>query len=472
MPPRASLLLLRRLSTRPPHHDHPKVAALLGVLNSAPPSSTSLSHALSRAFPSPSDAFPLRRLPHLLPQLPSPLLSLRFLLWRLTSSSPLPSQHTLSSLAASLPDLSSSVPLLLSSSPRPLPLPHYSLLLNISAHAGLFPASLAVLRHMRSFGLVPGAACFHHALRAAGSTGDVSAVLEIMSGSGVCPTVPVIVVAVHKLASAGDFEVAYRLIDKMPEFGCVPNAVVYTAVLDGMCSSGNVDGALRLVEAMEGSEFGANCAPTVVTYTCLVKCLCGKGRAAEALAVLDRMAERGVMPNRVFMRTLVEGFCTEQRVVEAYDVVERVVGDGSVSSTQCYNVLLISLWKVGMEEEAEGLAQRMMMKGVQLTPLAGSSMARELCGRKRSLDACYWLELMEENGVLCDSDVYGSLLLGLCEEGHIHEASTLGRKVVDRGILIELSCADRLVELLNQYGDEELASHILGLRRRPEGLSF
>jgi len=88
-----------------------------------------------------------------------------------------------------------------------------------------------------------------------------------MSGSGACPTVPVIVVAVHKLASAGDFEVAYRLIGKMPEFGCVPNAVVYTAVLDGMCSSGNVDGALRLVEAMEGSEFGANCAPTVVTYT-------------------------------------------------------------------------------------------------------------------------------------------------------------------------------------------------------------
>jgi hypothetical protein len=48
----------------------------------------------------------------------------------------------------------------------------------------------------------------------------------------------------------------------------------------------------------------------------------------------------------------------------------------------------------------------------------------------------------------------------------------LGRKVVDRGILIEVSCADRLVELLNQYGDEELASNILGLRRRPEGLSF
>ncbi|TKV97353.1 hypothetical protein SEVIR_9G488600v4 [Setaria viridis] len=325
---------------------------------------------------------------------------------------------------------------------------------------------------MRSFGLVPDAAFFHYALRAAGSASDVSAVLEIMAGSGASPTVPVIVTAVHKQASAGNFESARRLIDKMPEFGCVPNAVVYTALLDGMCSLGNVDGALRLIEEMESSGLDANCAPNVVTYTCLVKCLCGNGRVAEALGVLDRMAERGVMPNQVFVRTLVEGVCTERRVADAYDVVERVIGDGGVSSGQCYNVLLICLWRVDMTPEAEGLAQRMMKKGVQLTPLAGSSMVRELCVRKRSLDACHWLRMMEESGVLCDSDVYGTLLLGLCEEGHVHEASALGRKVVERDIHVEASCTERLVELLKQYGDEELASHLLGLKQCAGGLSL
>ncbi|CAN6313540.1 unnamed protein product [Urochloa humidicola] len=474
MTPRASpLLLRRRLSTRrPPRRDRPKLASLLDVLTSPPKPSTPLPLALSRAFPSPSDAFPLHTLPRLLPLLPSPLLSLRFLLWRLIPSSPPPSTHALSSLAASLPDLSSSVPLLLSSSPQPLPLPHYALLLSISAHAGLFPAALAVLRHMRSFGLVPNAACFHHALRAAGSASDVSAVLEIMAGSSASPTVPVIVTAVHKLASSGNAESARRLIDKMPQFGCVPNAVVYTAMLDGMCGYGDVDGAVRLIEEMEGSGLGANCAPNVVTYTCLVKCLCGNGRVAEALGVLDRMAGRGVVPNRVFVRTLVEGICTERPVADAYGVVERVVGDGGVSSGQCYNVLLICLWRVGMTDEAEGLAQRMLKKGVQLTPVAGSSMVRELCARKRFLDACHWLGMMEENGVLCDSDVYGTLLLGLCEEGHVHEASALGRKVVEREIHIEASCAERLVELLKQYGDEELASHLLGLKQDAEGLSL
>jgi pentatricopeptide repeat protein len=481
-PPRAPPLLLSRrrlLSTGAPHRDddHIKLAALLDVLASPPTSPTTPlpHHALSRAFPSPSDAFPLRTLPRLLPLLPSPLLSLRFLLWRLTtpSSSPLPSPHALSSLATSLPDLSSSVPRLLSSSPRPLPLRHYALLLGISAHAGLFAASLAVLRHMRSLGVVPDAACFHHALRASGSAGDVAAVLEIMSRSGASPTAPVIVTAVHKLATYGNFEGARRLIDKMPEFGCVPNVVVYTALLDGMCSFGNVDGAVKLTEEMEGSGFGGlNCAPNVVTYTCLVKCLCGERRVAEALGVLDRMAERGVMPNRVFVRTLVEGVCTERRVADAYDVVERVVGDRGLSSGQCYNVLLICLWSVGMAAEAEGLVQMMMKKGVQLTPLAGSSMVRELCVRKRLLDAFHWLGMMEENGVLCDSDVYGTLLLGLCEEGHVHEASALGRKVVKREIHIEASYAERLAELLKQFGDEELASHLLGLKRCSGELSF
>ncbi|KAL6867570.1 hypothetical protein ACP4OV_015594 [Aristida adscensionis] len=480
MPPRASvvLLLLRRLSTHPPpppsppppppHHDRAKLDALLAVLTSPP---APLPQALSRAFPCPSDAFPLPTLPRLLPLLPSPLLSLRFLLWRLPPSSPLPSPHTLSTLAISLRDLPSSVPLLLSSSPQPLPLRHYVLLLSIIAHAGVFPASLAVLRHMRSFGLVPDAACFHHALRAAGSIDDVSTVLEIMSGSGASPTVPLIVTAVHKLASAGEFDGARQLIDKMPEFGCVPNAVVYTAMLDGMCVSGDVDAALRLVEEMEGGGLGASCVPNVVTYTCLVKCLCGQGRLGEALSVLDRMAEREVIPNRVFVRTLIEGVCTDHRVAEAYDVMERVVCDGSMSSEQCYNVLLVCLWRVGMAAEAEGLAQRMMKKGVQLTPLAGSSMVRELCRRKRLLDACYWLGLMHENGVLCDSDVYSALLSGLCDEGHVHEASALGRKVIERGIHVEESCVDRLAELLKQYGDEELASHMLGLKKCSEELS-
>uniref|UniRef100_A0A0A9DI96 Pentacotripeptide-repeat region of PRORP domain-containing protein n=1 Tax=Arundo donax TaxID=35708 RepID=A0A0A9DI96_ARUDO len=172
------------------------------------------------------------------------------------------------------------------------------------------------------------------------------------------------------------------------------------------------------------------------------------------------------------MRTLVDGVCTQGRVADTYDVVERVVGDGSVSSGQCYNVLLVCLCRVGMVAEAKGLAQRMMKKGVQVTPLASSSRVRVLCGRKRLLDACYWLGMMDENGVLCDSDVYAGLLLGLCEQGHVLEASALGRKVAERGIHIEASCADHLVELLKQYGDEELASHILGLRRCPEELSI
>uniref|UniRef100_A0A0D9VRF5 Pentacotripeptide-repeat region of PRORP domain-containing protein n=1 Tax=Leersia perrieri TaxID=77586 RepID=A0A0D9VRF5_9ORYZ len=460
--------LTRRLSSC---GDGGELATLLSVLRSPPASSTSLPRALSSAFPSPSDSFPIRKLPHLLLLLPSPLLSLRFLLWRLPPTSPLPSSHVLSSLAASLPDLPSAVPLLLSSSPQPLPLRHYALLLSISAHAGVFPASIALLQHMRSFGIAPDAACFVSALRSAGSPGDVCAVLGIMSASGVSPSVPTVVTAVHKLATAGDFVGARRLIEKMPEFGCVTNVTVYSALLDGMCSFEDVDAALGLVEEMEGGGLGVGCAPNVVSYTCLVKCLCGSRRMVEALGVLDRMVGRGVMPNRVFVRTLVSGFCSEARVADAYAVVERVISDGSVSSEQCYNVLLVCLWRVGMDGEAEGLVQMMTKKGVRLSPLAGSVMIRELCKRNRLLDACYWIGIMEENGVLCDSDVYTGLLLRLCMEGHVDEALVLTRKVAERGILIEASYADRLTELLKRYGDEELASQISGLRRSSEVFS-
>uniref|UniRef100_A0A0E0KL32 Pentacotripeptide-repeat region of PRORP domain-containing protein n=1 Tax=Oryza punctata TaxID=4537 RepID=A0A0E0KL32_ORYPU len=324
---------------------------------------------------------------------------------------------------------------------------------------------------MRSFGLTPDAAFFRSALRSAGSPGDVCAVLGIMSACGVSPSVPLFVTSVHKLATAGDIVSARQLIEKMPEFGCVTNVAVYTALLDGMCSFGDVDAALGLVEEMEGGSLGAGCMPNVVSYTCLVKCLCGKKRMGEALSLLDRMTGRGVMPNRVFVRTLVGGFCSEEMVADAYAVVERVVSDGSVSSEQCYNVLLVCLWRVGMDGEAEGLVQRMMKKGVRLSPLAASVMVRELCNRNRLLDACYWIGVMEENGVLCDTDVYNGLLLRLCVEGHVGEALALAKKVAERGILIEASCADCLTDLLKQHGDEELASKISELRRCSEVLS-
>jgi hypothetical protein len=125
-----------------------------------------------------------------------------------------------------------------------------------------------------------------------------------------------------------------------------------------------------------------------------------------------------------------------------------------------------------MAGEAEGLAQRMMKKGVQLSPLGGSAMVRELCRGKRWLDAYRWLRLIDDDGVLCDSDVYAGVLLGLSQEGCVLEASGLARKIMDRGILIEAPCADCLVQLLKKHGDEELASHVLGLRRSPEVLSL
>jgi hypothetical protein len=109
----------------------------------------------------------------------------------------------------------------------------------------------------------------------------------------------------------------------------------------------------------------------------------------------------------------------------------------------------------------------MMKNGVRVSPLAGSSMIRELCGRKRLLDACYWLGVMDENGVPMPT-----CCLHCVRKGMLLRHQQWGQRLPKGGIQIEASCADRLVELLKQYGDEELASHILGLRRCPEEVSF
>lgn len=253
----------------------------------------------------------------------------------------------------------------------------------------------------------------------------------------------------------------------MREDGCSPNVVVYSALLDGACTAGDLDAGLEILEQMEMErERDLTCAPNVVSYTCLIKFLCESGRLEEALGVLDRMGRNGCYPNRVTIWTLVKGFCLAGRVKDAYKVVERMVGvERGVTIEECYSVLVVCLLRVGDWEGAEGLLGRMLERGVRPNGTACNSMLREICGRRCFLDGYNWVWVLEEKGVSwVDSDIYSWLLAGLCEEGHLVEAVKLGWKIVANGVQLEDSCVDRVAEVMEKIGEDNLASQIMRMK--------
>ncbi|OAY80817.1 Pentatricopeptide repeat-containing protein [Ananas comosus] len=175
------------------------------------------------------------------------------------------------------------------------------------------------------------------------------------------------------------------------------------------------------------------------------------------------MGKCGVHPNQVLIRTLLNGLCAGGRVDGAYDLIENVVGAGTISSDSCYSLLVTCLIKIHSLDEAEGLLRKMIEKGIKPSGLAFNSLVRELCRKGRILDGYSLLGVMEENES-ADSDVYSMLLKRLCEEGYMNEATMVGRKIVEGNIHVEADCVERAAEVLRKVGEEELASNILELK--------
>ncbi|WOL11609.1 pentatricopeptide repeat-containing protein [Canna indica] len=350
----------------------------------------------------------------------------------------------------------------------PVSLKTFKILFNLCRHGDLPDEALALLRKMPEFDCRPNTSSYNAVIRLLADAGRgpaVAALLADMAEANSIPDMITYVSAVRGLSASGQIGAARRLLGQMRTNGCVPNVVVYSAFLDGACACGDLKSAMEVLGEMENGLEGT-CAPNVVSYTCLMKCLCEQGRLYDALGILDRMARRGCSPNPVTVRTLIDGFCARGYVEIAHELIQKVAGDGKVSAQDCYNVFVRCLLRIEDVDEAQKVLQRMLEKGIRPNGSAFNSLMRALCERRQFLDAYNWLLDMEERGLVCvNSDVYSSLLLGICDEGHTVEALKLGTKIVEREIPLQGDCADGIIGVLKEFGEHALASQIMRLKQ-------
>ncbi|KAJ3702984.1 hypothetical protein LUZ61_006689 [Rhynchospora tenuis] len=447
----------------------------------SPSAISSLTSQILRSLQSPSTSLHLPSLPlplstplilSVLHSSPSPLLSLRFYLHAFSLSSPL-SSHSLSLFSSHLlPSLPS---LLLSPPPHfPLSISSFRALFSLCLHfqptssppiPSLPLFSLNLLHIMQTeFDCKPDTFCYNTVIRVFAETDQAEMLLSLFQEMGrkqISPNMVTFVTLVKGLARSGKVEAARAVISDMGLFGCTPNTVLYTSFLDGLCYSGKMDLAMEVLGQME-HELGKECEPNVVTYTCMIKCLCENGRMEDALTMLDRMGKRGILPNRVLVRTILKGFCINEHSNKVHGLVDSLVSKGGFSVGECYSLIVACFSKTGRVYEAKSLVKRMFENGIGMDALAVNSLLRGLCEERRFLDVYCWLQ---ENGyVYVDSDVYSCLLAGLCKERFIEEAVDLGRKLVERSIRVENRFVDCIIEGLQSFGEFELANRIEGLK--------
>ncbi|XP_074379351.1 pentatricopeptide repeat-containing protein At5g47360-like [Apium graveolens] len=338
----------------------------------------------------------------------------------------------------------------------------FKVVLCLCKEAKLGNEGLWVLRKMREFNCRVNTVAYNIVIRSfcyMGNVDDAVRLVREMGSSGNFPDMITYGAMVKCFIDGGRLDEAFGLFRDMKAHGCVPNTVLYSILIDGVCRFGSFGTALELLGEMENG--GKSCRPNAVTYTAVIQSLCEGGRSVMALSVLDRMKAFGCSPNRITLRTLINGLCVENNVEEAYKLIERVVEVNDLSVGECYSSLVVSLLWVGKFEEAENVFRILLAGGVNPDGLASSHLIRGFCFKGRVLDGFRLYIDIEILGNVSpiDADVYSLLLAGLIENHYMVEADNLAGKMMERDIQLKPPYGEPVVNYLISSGKVVLLSH-------------
>ncbi|WJX49209.1 hypothetical protein P8452_35673 [Trifolium repens] len=339
--------------------------------------------------------------------------------------------------------------------------------LKLCKEAQLVDLSLWVLRKMEDFNLQPDTVMYNVVIKLFCKKGDVEMAEKLvneMSMNGLCPDLITYMTMIEGLCNVGRLEDAYSMLKVMKGHGCSPNSVVLSSILDGLCRSGSMERALELLDEMEK---GGDCCPNVVTYTSLIQGFCKRGQWTEAMSILDRMRAFGCFANHVTVFTLIESLCTEDRVEEAYKLVDKFVVEHCVSRGDCYSSLVISLIRIKKLEEAEKLFKEMLAAEIKPDTLASSLLLKEFCVKDRVLDGFYLLDTIENMGFLSsiDTEIYSILLIGLCRENHLTEATKLAKIMLRKSVPLRPPYKESAIDILRKYGEKDLVNQLAAIHK-------
>ncbi|BBH02486.1 Tetratricopeptide repeat-like superfamily protein, partial [Prunus dulcis] len=338
---------------------------------------------------------------------------------------------------------------------RVVSLKAFKVVFNLCKEAKLADEALRVLRKIPDFGLRPDTTVYNVVIRLFCDKGNMNVAESLVKEMGLVDLLPDLItymVMINGFCKVGRLDDACGLFKVMKGHGCLPNSVVYSALLDGFCRSENMERALELLTEME--KEGGDCSPNVVTYTSVIQKLCDKGRSKEALVILDRMEACGCAPSRVTVSILIKSFCVEDQVEEAYKLIDRVVAGRSVTYSDCYSSLVVSLARGRKPEEAEKVLRMMLDSGLKPNSLACSIMLKKVCLEGRVIDGFCLFDELEKMECLSsiDSDTYSILLVGLCEQRHLVEAAKLARLMLNKEIKLKAPYVDSIAEILRNPG--------------------
>jgi pentatricopeptide repeat protein len=199
-------------------------------------------------------------------------------------------------------------------------------------------------------------------IRAYGFVNDIDGAWDTwreMRTRHIVPTSVTLGCMVEAVVSNGDPEAGYALIQEMlnDEQCCsIVNAVIYCSVVKGFSHQKKFDRVWATYQEMLKQKVQFS----IVTFNTLVDASSRGGEMNRIRGLLQSMQDQGIEPNLITYSAILKGYCQENRLDEAFELMEGMVQTTKYKPDEImYNTLLDGCARQGLYERGIKLLSEM-----------------------------------------------------------------------------------------------------------------
>ncbi|XVF57650.1 hypothetical protein PTKIN_Ptkin06aG0222200 [Pterospermum kingtungense] len=303
-----------------------------------------------------------------------------------------------------------------------------------------FQRVLFVYKEMVKAGILPTVDTLNSLLEVLFETNRVELGLDQfrrMGKKGCSPTVRTFEIVIKGLIFNSRVDDAVLVLHEMLEHGCQPDESFYTCILPLFCQENRLEEGIQLFRLMRA----ANLVPDSLICWKLIHSLCMNHLVDVAANILEEMIEIGETPPVDSFLDVVNGFCEEEKYIEAMHFLENNCGN----SIFPYKALLEGCCKAGNFFLGKSLLEKMSERGIADCD-SWNILIRWICENVGINKTFELLGRMIVLSVVPDCGTYAALVVGNCKLNKYQDALELFYYIQSKFWVLDSICYSRLVE--------------------------
>ncbi|CAA7016890.1 unnamed protein product [Microthlaspi erraticum] len=212
----------------------------------------------------------------------------------------------------------------------------------------------------------------------------------------------------------------------------VKNTHVRNVFIDTLLKGGLVDDALKVLDEMLEKE--SIFPPNESTVDIVFHGWVSKRRRVtdeEITQLVLRFGDRGLSPNRVWMKRLITALCNNGQTNVAWETLRKMMKTKATLEVSPFNALLTSLGRNMDIGQMKAVVAEMDEMGIQADSTTLGILINTLCKSLRVDEALKVFEQMRDDGSVIKADEihFNTLINSLCKVGRLKEAEELLEKM-------------------------------------------